>query len=88
MSIAVSPGDPELAEGLTGQFTATGTYADGSTGDLTNYVIWSSATMSVATDQHPRFQRQPLVPGQRDRRVPGGRHQPRRRLDRDRPQLR
>ena len=49
VSIAVSPGNPELAEGIAGQFTATGTYADGSTGDLTDYVTWSSATMSVAT---------------------------------------
>ena len=27
VSIAVSPGDPELAEGVAGQFTATGTYS-------------------------------------------------------------
>ncbi len=49
VSIAVSPGNPELAEGIAGQFTATGTYADGSTGDLTHYVTWSSATRSVVT---------------------------------------
>ena len=49
VSIAISPGDPELAEGISGQFTATGTYADGSTADLTDYVTWSSATLSVAT---------------------------------------
>ncbi len=32
VSIAVTPGNPELAEGVAGQFTATGIYADGSTG--------------------------------------------------------
>ena len=49
VSIAVSPGNPELAEGVAGQFTATGTYSDGSTGDITPYVTWASATPSVAT---------------------------------------
>ena len=49
MSIAVSPGNPELAEGVAGQFTATGTYADGSTADITPFVTWASATPSVAT---------------------------------------
>ena len=48
VSIAVTPGDPELADGVAGQFTATGTYADGSTADITPYVTWSSATPSVA----------------------------------------
>ena len=49
VSIAVSPGNPDLAEGVAGQFTATGTLADGSTLDLTNFVTWASATPSVAT---------------------------------------
>ena len=49
MSIAVSPGNPELAVGVAGQFTATGTFADGSTGDITSFVTWASATPSVAT---------------------------------------
>ena len=47
-SIAVSPGNPELALGVTGQFSATGTFSDGSTGDLTDFVTWASATPSVA----------------------------------------
>jgi hypothetical protein len=47
-SIAVSPGNPELALGVTGQFSATGTFSDGSTGDLTDLVTWASATPSVA----------------------------------------
>ena len=49
VSIAVSPGNPELAVGVAGQFTATATYADGSTGDITPYVTWASSTPSVAT---------------------------------------
>ncbi len=48
-SIAVTPAIPSVAKGLTQQFTATGTYADGSTADLTNLVTWASATPSVAT---------------------------------------
>jgi CSLREA domain-containing protein len=49
VSIAISPGEAELGVGVSGQFTATGTYADGSTANITPYVIWSSATPSVAT---------------------------------------
>jgi hypothetical protein len=49
VSIAVSPGNPELAVGVTGQFTAKGTFADGSTGDITDLVTWASATPSAAT---------------------------------------
>ena len=49
VSIAVSPGNPELAEEVTGQFTATGTFADHSTQDITDLVNWASATPTVAT---------------------------------------
>jgi hypothetical protein len=48
-SIAITPADPSVPKGLTEQFTATGTFTDGSTGDLTNQVTWASATASVAT---------------------------------------
>ena len=48
-SIAVSPTNPTVAKGLTQQFTATGTYSDGSTANLTSQVTWASATASVAT---------------------------------------
>ena len=48
-SIALSPVDPTVAKGLTQQFTATGTYTDDSTADLTSQVVWASATTSVAT---------------------------------------
>jgi uncharacterized protein YjdB len=48
-SIAVTPPNPSAAKGTTKQFTATGTYSDTSTQDLTAQVTWASATTSVAT---------------------------------------
>ena len=48
-SIAVTPVNPSVAKGLTQQFTATGTYTDGSTANLTSQVTWASARPSVAT---------------------------------------
>ncbi len=34
---------------MAGQFTAMGTFSDGSTGDITPFVTWASATPTVAT---------------------------------------
>jgi len=48
-SIAVTPANPSIAKGTTQQFTATGTFTDNSTVDLTNRVTWASATTTVAT---------------------------------------
>jgi plastocyanin len=48
-SIAVTPANPSVAKGLTEQFTATGTFSDHSTQDLTDSATWSSGTTSVAT---------------------------------------
>jgi hypothetical protein len=48
-SIAVSAGSSSLTYGSTGQFTATGTYSDNSTGDLTGQVTWASSATSVVT---------------------------------------
>jgi Bacterial Ig-like domain (group 2) len=48
-SIAVTPANPNIAKGLTDQFTATGKYSDGSTQDITSSVSWFSLTTSVAT---------------------------------------
>ena len=48
-SIAVTPGNPSIALGTNQQLAATGTYADGSTLDLTTSVTWSSSSTSVAT---------------------------------------
>ena len=50
VSIALSPSNPSLALGVTGQFSATGIFSDGSTEDITQSVTtWASATPSVAT---------------------------------------
>ncbi len=49
VSIAVLPSNRSVVNGFTQQFTATGTYTDGSTKNLTNTVTWASATPSVAT---------------------------------------
>ncbi|MGZ6005541.1 MAG: galactose oxidase-like domain-containing protein [Candidatus Saccharimonadales bacterium] len=48
-SIAVTPTSPSIAVGATQQFTATGTYSDSSTQDLTNQVAWTSEKTAVAT---------------------------------------
>ena len=47
-SIAVAPANPSLVAGDTQQFTATGTYSDGSAQTLTSNVIWSSPAPAVA----------------------------------------
>ena len=50
VSIEVTPTDPEItALGQTQQFTASGTYADDSTADITALVAWSSTDLSVAS---------------------------------------
>lgn len=49
VSIAVTPTNPSIAKGLTQQFTATGTYTDASTQDLTTSVTWSSSDTAKAT---------------------------------------
>ncbi len=49
VSIAVTPASPSITKGLTQQFTATGTYTDKSTANLTSEVTWASATPAVAT---------------------------------------
>lgn len=48
-SIAVTPAEPSIAEGATQQLTATGTYSDASTQDLTNQVTWASGDAAVAS---------------------------------------
>ncbi|MCE9574407.1 MAG: Ig-like domain-containing protein [Deltaproteobacteria bacterium] len=47
-SIAVTPTTPSLAKGLTLQFTATGTFTDNSTADITTQVTWGSSTGAAA----------------------------------------
>jgi Tol biopolymer transport system component len=48
-SIVIAPPSATITIGAMQQFTATGTYSDGSTRNLTSSVTWSSATTSVAT---------------------------------------
>jgi len=49
VSLAVTPVGASIATGATYQFTATATYADDSTSDLTASVMWSSSNAAVAT---------------------------------------
>lgn len=48
-AIAVNPSISSVAQGLTTAFTATGTYTDATTADLTSQVTWASANGSIAT---------------------------------------
>lgn len=47
--IAVTPGSTTTPVGATQQFTATGTYSDSSTADITKSVKWSSSDPTVTT---------------------------------------
>jgi hypothetical protein len=49
VSIAVTPANPSIAKGASQQFTATGTYSDSSTQNLTSSVTWSSTNTAAAT---------------------------------------
>src|SRR5207245_2533195 len=46
-SIAVTPANQSIAAGSNLQYTATGTYSDGSTQNLTNQVTWASSTAAA-----------------------------------------
>jgi Domain of unknown function (DUF4082)/Bacterial Ig-like domain (group 2)/Bacterial Ig domain len=48
-SIAVTPTNPVIQAGGTQPFTATGTYSDNSTKNITSQVTWSSSNSAVAT---------------------------------------
>jgi hypothetical protein len=48
-SIQISPVNPEAATGQTVQLTAMATYSDGTHGDVTGQVSWSSSNSAVAT---------------------------------------
>jgi 6-phosphogluconolactonase (cycloisomerase 2 family) len=47
--LTVTPGASTVAAGLSQQFTAMGSFSDGSTENVTGAVTWSSGTASVAT---------------------------------------
>src|SRR5262249_40959681 len=48
-SLALTPTTPQAAKGTTVQFTATGTFSDGSTQDVTAQVTWASSQAAVAS---------------------------------------
>jgi Big-like domain-containing protein len=48
-SIAVTPINPVIGQGASQQFTAVGTFSDGSTVDLTDEVAWTSSDITTAT---------------------------------------
>ena len=48
-SIAVTPANPSVPTGSNEQFTATGSYSDGSQQNITGSVTWTSSNTTVAT---------------------------------------
>lgn len=48
-AITVTPATPTITQGQTIQFTATGTYSDTTTSNITTIVTWSSSNSAVAT---------------------------------------
>ena len=48
-AIAVNPGTSSVAAGRTQQFTAQGTFSNGSTKDISSLVTWTSSTAPVST---------------------------------------
>ncbi len=49
VSIAVTPATASIANGTSQQFTATGTFSDNSTRDISSAVTWTSSNTGVAT---------------------------------------
>jgi hypothetical protein len=49
VSMAVTPANPSVPKGGTQQFTATGTFSDGTTQNLTSTATWKSSAVTVAT---------------------------------------
>jgi len=47
-SLAVTPANPTISVGATQQFTATGTFSDKTTRDMTSFVTWTSSNTVVA----------------------------------------
>ncbi|NQV32076.1 MAG: Ig-like domain-containing protein [Phycisphaeraceae bacterium] len=48
-SISITPNSATIEDGQTQQFTATGSFDNGSTADLTDTAAWSSSDVAVAT---------------------------------------
>jgi len=49
VSLAIAPANSSMPDDATRPFSATGTFSDNSTQDMTQSVLWSSATPTVAT---------------------------------------
>ncbi len=49
VSIAVTPANPSVPSGSMQQFTATGSYTDGTMLNITNSVTWASSTPAIAS---------------------------------------
>jgi 6-phosphogluconolactonase (cycloisomerase 2 family) len=49
VGVAVTPNSASIALGLTQQFSAAGTYSDGTTKDVTSTATWTSAATDVAS---------------------------------------
>jgi trimeric autotransporter adhesin len=49
VSLAITPLNSSMPDDATKQFSATGTFSDNSTQDMTQSVLWSSSTSTVAT---------------------------------------
>jgi uncharacterized protein YjdB len=47
LSLQISPASPTMAVGATQQFTATGTYSDGTAKDVTTSAAWVSSNTGV-----------------------------------------
>jgi hypothetical protein len=45
----VTPANSSMAVGTTKQFTATGTFSDSSTQDISASVVWTSSSPAAAT---------------------------------------
>jgi hypothetical protein len=63
-SIAVTPANPSISVGATQQFTATGTFSDRTTRDLTNFATWTSSNTVVAIIGPNTNVTPPLAPGE------------------------
>ena len=48
VGLAISPTNESIQPGTTQQFTATGTYSNGSTGDVTPETTWTSSDPAIA----------------------------------------
>lgn len=63
-SITIKPANGSIAQGTKLAFTATGTYTDGSTHDLTGIVTWSSDNTAVLTIASGNGTGSGIAPGQ------------------------